>query len=94
MTKRTILDALLETGILSPQKSWPHLASMLVLTFRPEMEMGLAGIAKLTLKQNKIRDLFKVKLYLIRSKTKKKREREKRDFINPNTDSGIISDPN
>ena len=53
MTKRTILDALLETGILSPQKSWPHLASILVLTFRPEMEMGLAVIAKLTLKQNR-----------------------------------------
>ena len=54
MTKRTILDALLETGILSPQKSWPHLASMLVLTFRPEMEMGLAVIAKLAQKHNRI----------------------------------------
>ena len=28
---------------------------------------------------NKIRDLFKVKLYAIRSETKKKREREKRE---------------
>ena len=63
--------------------------------------------------KNKIRDLFRVKLYLIRSKTKKRereREREKkrkkekkcarkrenreRDFINPNTYRGIISDPN
>ena len=28
---------------------------------------------------NKIRDLFKVKLYTIRSETKKKRERKKRE---------------
>ena len=28
-------------------------------------------------KNNKIRDLFKVKLYVIRSETKKKRERER-----------------
>ena len=54
---------------------------------------------------NKIRDLFKVKLYKIRSETKKiKRERERKGekkkrerlqiSINPNTDRGLISDPN
>ena len=72
---------------------------------------------------NKIRDLFKVKLYTIISETKKKRKREKKRerekkewkrkerekkkrekreresarlqiFINPNTDRGVISDPN
>ena len=60
-------------------------------------------------KSNKIRDLFKVKLYKIRSETKKiKRERErererkgekkKRErlqiSINPNTDRGLKSNPN
>ena len=46
---------------------------------------------------NKIRDLFKVKLYAIRSETKareREREREKKFFINPNTDRWVISDPN
>ena len=45
-------------------------------------------------KANKIRDLFKVKLYTIRSETKRKREREERDkHVNPGTDRGVIKDP-
>ena len=40
------------------------------------------------LKQNKIRDLFKVKLYTIRSETKNKRERERDKHVNPSTDRG------
>ena len=35
------------------------------------------GVSSATKTKNKIRDLFKVKLYAIRSETKKKREREK-----------------
>ena len=45
------------------------------------------------IKENKIRDLFKVKLYIIRSETKKKERERLLIFINPNTD-GVISDPN
>ena len=49
---------------------------------------------------DKIRDLFKVKLYTIKSETKKERERERRKkreiqrqtYVNPITDSD--SDPN
>ena len=36
---------------------------------------------------NKIRDFFKVKLYTIRSETKK-RERERLTHVNPSTDRG------
>ena len=43
--------------------------------------------------ENNIEDLFKVKLYTIRSETKK-RERDFKYFFNPNTDRGVISDPN
>ena len=42
----------------------------------------------------KIRDLFEVKLNTIRSETNRKREREKKTYVNPSTDRGIISDPN
>ena len=34
-------------------------------------------VDNITIEKNKIRDLFKVKLYTIRSETKKKRERER-----------------
>ena len=46
-------------------------------------------------KSNKIRDLFKVKLYTINSETKK-REREigRQTYVNPSTDRGFINDPN
>ena len=45
---------------------------------------------------NKMRDLFKVKLYTIRSETKKKERVRARlqIFINPNTDREVKSDPN
>ena len=39
---------------------------------------AIVTVKKFILKHNKIRDLFKVKLYAIRSETKKKREREKK----------------
>ena len=46
--------------------------------------------------ENKIRDLFKVKLYTIRSEKKREREREreKETYVNPSTDRGVMSDPN
>ena len=56
-------------------------------------------------RRNKIRDLFKVKLYTIRSETKKEgerekraskreREREKKHMLTLALTGGVISDPN
>ena len=39
--------------------------------------LGLSKIYNLVIMENKIRDHFKVKLYIIRSETKNKREKER-----------------
>ena len=59
----------------------------ILVLFGSQKEMNLGS----ELMSNKIRDLFKVKLYTIRSEAKKEGERERREretYVNPSTDRG------